>query len=260
MGCVCGTGARVLQDGAVIPSNRSPVTTPLSVGVLAKQSNSSDATARPPSKPPDPKAVILVYFDALGDAEVIRILLKFLNVDYEDKRVTGEEWEKAREIAEFGNCPVLMIDERRLVQTKAILRYVAQKHGLYPALKDLQSIYSLESACDFVDEVKKPLLTLMEKGEKEQLREQYVRSEEQLRMLSQRLVQNKGGRGWFIGSQISLIDICVVQLLWDFFLRPGLKEQHEGQVPDPLKAYMRMFLSLYSHVSGYLATRPASAY
>lgn len=249
-----------MPNQVVVPSSRPLIPATSSIGVLAKQSNSSDTTARPASKLLDPRAVVLVYFDALGEAEVIRLLLKFLNVDYEDKRLRPEDWEKVREVAEFGECPVLLIDEKKLVQTRAILRYLAQKHGLYPALKDLKSIYSLESACDFVEDIKTPLLALMEKGEKEQLNAQYEQSEQQLSLLAQRLVQNKGGKGWFIGSQISLIDICVVQLLWDFFLRPGLKELHENRVPEALKAYLRLFLSLYSHVSGYLTTRPASLY
>lgn len=249
-----------MPDQVVVPASRPVLFQISNASALAKQSNSSDTTARPASKLPDPKAVVLVYFDALGEAEVIRILLKFLNVDYEDKRLRLEDWEKVKEIAEFGQCPVLLMEEKRLVQTRAILRYVAQKHGLYPALKDLTNIYSLESACDFVEEIKAPLLALMEKGEKEHLSQQYERSGEQLRLLALRLVQNKGGKGWFVGSQISLIDICVVQLLWDFFLRPGLKELHESRVPEALKAYLRLFLSLYSHVSGYLTTRPASVY
>ena len=34
----------------------------------------------------------LVYFDAPGRAEVSRFLFALADVEYEDKRVTGEEW------------------------------------------------------------------------------------------------------------------------------------------------------------------------
>ena len=34
----------------------------------------------------------LVYFDAMGKAEVIRMILAFKNVDFEDERLTFDEW------------------------------------------------------------------------------------------------------------------------------------------------------------------------
>lgn len=259
MGCVCGAGVG-LRSAQVIESAQrpSPLRSPLpQPAALAKQSNSSDATAQHSVKQ-DPKAVVLIYYDALGHGEVIRILLKFLSVDFVDRRVTREEWERDCELAEFGKCPVLLMDGKRLVQTRAILRYVAQKHGLYPAMKDFKNIYLVESAWDLVDEIKGPLVRIMEEGDKQKLQEQYAQSDEQLRHLSQRLVQNKGGKGWFVGSQISITDICVVQLLWDFYMRPGV--QQESRVPEPLKAYMQLFLSLYNQVKGYLITRPAAAF
>ena len=36
----------------------------------------------------------LVYFNAQGRAEVSRYLYALADVEYEDKRVTGEEWAK----------------------------------------------------------------------------------------------------------------------------------------------------------------------
>ena len=38
----------------------------------------------------------LVYFDAPGRAEVSRILFALADVEYEDRRVTGEEWAKLK--------------------------------------------------------------------------------------------------------------------------------------------------------------------
>ena len=38
----------------------------------------------------------LVYFDGRGRAEVCRILFALADVEYEDKRIQGADWEKLK--------------------------------------------------------------------------------------------------------------------------------------------------------------------
>ena len=153
---------------------------------------------------------------------------------------------------------MLVIDDKKLVQSRAILRYIAQKHGLYPNPRDLDFIYWTESLCDLVEEMRSSLLEAILQGNKQLLEERYVQVSARLGSLEGRLMRNKGGKGWYIGSQVSLADVVVVEFLWDFYLRPGLKEVHETAVPEKLRGFVKLFLSLYSHVSGYLSTRPRS--
>ena len=40
--------------------------------------------------------VELLYFDGYGRAEIIRIILNYGGVDFEDKRVNGEEWRQIK--------------------------------------------------------------------------------------------------------------------------------------------------------------------
>lgn len=249
MGCVCGTGNKITTLGPVTVPDIKPHRSPFSSSVM---------TAQPSAQEVETASVALYSTEGFGPSESIRFLLKYLNIDFEDRRINAQELARSKQRAEFGDFPMLVIDDKKLVQVKAILRYVAQKHGLYPNVKDLDFIYWIESLCDLVEEMRNALLEDGLRGNKQLLAERYAQVSVRLVCLEGRLVRNKGGKGWYIGSQVSLADVVVVQFLWDFYLRPGLKETHENQVPEKLRNFVRLFLSLYCHVSGYLSTRPHS--
>lgn len=79
----------------------------------------------------------LTYFDGPGRAEPIRIALFLAKISFEDRRLKFPEFAALKEQGEFplGAVPVFEIDGMKLVQTSAILRYVAHVagQGLYPS-------------------------------------------------------------------------------------------------------------------------------
>lgn len=87
----------------------------------------------------------LVYFDLAGKAEAIRLAFKLANVEFEDVRLSFEDFGKykAGEVLEkypftklplpFGQLPVLIIDDEEIIgQSSAIIRYVGKITGHYP--------------------------------------------------------------------------------------------------------------------------------
>jgi prostaglandin-H2 D-isomerase / glutathione transferase len=78
----------------------------------------------------------LTYFDSPGRAEPIRIALFLAKLPFEDRRVKFPEFTALREQGVFplGAVPVLTIDGTPIVQTAALLRYVARLAvpALYP--------------------------------------------------------------------------------------------------------------------------------
>jgi glutathione S-transferase len=72
----------------------------------------------------------LTYFDIRGRAECIRLLLEEVAVAYEDRQITNAEWQQLKPRTPFGQVPLLRIGNIELVQTQAILRYLARAHGL----------------------------------------------------------------------------------------------------------------------------------
>ncbi len=92
----------------------------------------------------------LTYFDAPGRAEPIRVALVLAKLPFEDRRLKFSEFAALREQGAFplGAVPVLAVDGRPMVQTSAILRYVAHlgQTDLYP--KDPFAAFVVDSALE----------------------------------------------------------------------------------------------------------------
>lgn len=75
----------------------------------------------------------LTYFDFDGGrGEPVRIAFHHGGIEFEDDRISFEEFMKTRESARFNSVPTMEIDGKTLTQTNAMLRYVGKKVGLYP--------------------------------------------------------------------------------------------------------------------------------
>lgn len=78
----------------------------------------------------------LYYFDVYGRAEPIRMLLNHAKVEFEDIRLTEEDFAKLKREGtvpmEFGQVPVLEYEGKHYCQTQAIIRALGKFHGYYP--------------------------------------------------------------------------------------------------------------------------------
>ena len=83
--------------------------------------------------------VVLTYFDGRGKMESIRWLLAAADVEFEEVFLkTREQYEKLLSDGDlmFQQVPLVEIDGMKLIQTKAILKYIAEKYNLHG--KDLK--------------------------------------------------------------------------------------------------------------------------
>jgi len=78
----------------------------------------------------DEPTLRLTYFGFRGLGEPIRLMLHDLAVPFEDHRVTDAEWDALKPQLPFRQMPRLEDGDVTLVQSQAILRYLARKHGL----------------------------------------------------------------------------------------------------------------------------------
>uniref|UniRef100_A0A3P9A8H7 glutathione transferase n=1 Tax=Esox lucius TaxID=8010 RepID=A0A3P9A8H7_ESOLU len=88
----------------------------------------------------------LAYWDIRGLAQPIRLLLEYTGTKYEEKFYTCGEapnydkscWfdEKKKLEMDFPNLPHLVDGDRKIVQSNAIMRYIARKHNLCGETED----------------------------------------------------------------------------------------------------------------------------
>lgn len=82
----------------------------------------------------------LYYFDLAGKAEGIRLACEYSGFEFEDIRLTRDQFAemKANGQLQFGQVPALEVREGvLLVQSAAILRFIGKKTGLYPVDHEL---------------------------------------------------------------------------------------------------------------------------
>ncbi len=87
----------------------------------------------------------LTYFDFDGGrGEPIRIALHAAGIEFEDDRISFEQFGEMRNDLRFRSVPVLEIDGVVVTQSNALSRYVGKMAGLYPD-DDLQALYCDEA-------------------------------------------------------------------------------------------------------------------
>eukprot|EP00463_Aulacantha_scolymantha_P002653 TRINITY_DN33_c0_g1_i11.p1 TRINITY_DN33_c0_g1~~TRINITY_DN33_c0_g1_i11.p1 ORF type:complete len:148 (+),score=24.74 TRINITY_DN33_c0_g1_i11:364-807(+) len=101
------------------------------------------------------KGMELVYFDAQGRAETIRIALHFAGIEFRDVRLDRETFGKMKKngLFPFGQVPALFNNGQAISQSKSILRYVGKmgESGLYPS--DVTVAAQVDALVDLVDDV-----------------------------------------------------------------------------------------------------------
>ncbi|XP_017777598.1 PREDICTED: glutathione S-transferase-like [Nicrophorus vespilloides] len=100
----------------------------------------------------------LIYFNARGRAEHIRFIFAYAGIEYQDERIPREKWPELKKRMPFGIVPVLEIDGRRVDQSNAIARYLANKYGL--AGKDEWEAMQCDALVDALGDLKQVLWQL----------------------------------------------------------------------------------------------------
>ncbi|HTR63398.1 MAG TPA: glutathione S-transferase family protein [Candidatus Binataceae bacterium] len=78
--------------------------------------------------------------------EVIRLIFEELGIEYQERHVIGDDWQALKPKTPFGGLPIYQEGDLVLVQSRAIFRYLARKHGLYGSTEADQA------QCDIVAE------------------------------------------------------------------------------------------------------------
>lgn len=169
---------------------------------------------------------VLHYFDGRGRMEPIRWLLAAAGVEFEEKFLkTRDDLARLRSDGSlmFQQVPMVEIDGMKLVQTKAILNYIASKYNLYG--KDMKERAIIDMYTEGVADLEIMILYYPhmppEDKEaslakiKEQARNRYFPAYEK--------VLKSHGQDYLVGNRLSRADIALVELLYHVEeLDPGI--------------------------------------
>ncbi|XP_056629359.1 glutathione S-transferase Mu 3-like [Triplophysa dalaica] len=159
----------------------------------------------------------LAYWDIRGLAQPIRLLLEYTGSKYEEKLYScgeGPNYDKSCWIDEknkigmdFPNLPYLVDGDKKIVQSNAIMRYIARKHNLCGETEeekvrvDILENQAMDFRNDFVQ---------LCYGDFDKNKTCYAKAlPGKLKQMSDFL----GRRDWFAGDKITFVDFVMYELL-----------------------------------------------
>lgn len=152
----------------------------------------------------------IIYFFLRGRAEAIRTLLVEQGVEYEEQDVMPmEKWlNEWKPKMAFGQCPMLIDGDVELVQSNAILRYLARKYDLYGSTN--QEAARVDMINDGVEDLRGAYTVLIYQNYEEG-KDAYVKAlPDKLRPFENLL---KDTKGYILGEKMTFADYNLFDLL-----------------------------------------------
>merc|ERR1712018_760574 len=162
-----------------------------------------------------PNKIKLTYFNVRGRAEVSRLMLAHKGVDYEDCRITGEQWKELKPKTPFGGMPLLEYNGLELAQSKAVARFLARELNLAGKTRweEAQVDMVVDCIADlFADQVK----MFFEKDEKRKA-EWMERMQKEIvptAMANLEAILAKNGGKHVVGNDVTWADFEVANFFW----------------------------------------------
>jgi len=150
----------------------------------------------------------LTYFNFDGGrGEPVRIALHAAGIEFEDERLSFEQFGEMRHGTPFNALPVLNIDGADVTQTNSLLRYVGKMAGLYPT-DNLQALYCDEVMSAFEDVNHHVGRTLFLQGDELRLaREKLVDGWLTIFVKGLDKLLVRGGGKYFADNQLTVADL-----------------------------------------------------
>ncbi|XP_045451695.1 glutathione S-transferase 2-like [Melitaea cinxia] len=202
-----------------------------------------------------PKVVFYYFpFKALGESA--RLLLTYGGQEFDDRRISMEEWPAIKPSMPFGQMPVLEIDGKQYAQSLAISRYLGRKYGLNG--KDIEEAFEIDQNVDFLNDIREKAATVQYEADKvlkEKKHEDYSKNvyPAMLDKLDEIIKKNNG-------------HIAAGKLTWADFVFAGLFDYLKSmlRIPDLEKkypSYQQVIDNVYAipKIAAYKEKAPKSA-
>ena len=196
----------------------------------------------------------LYYFPAKGRAETSRFIFKQAGVDFEDVRISGEEWAKFKPKTPYGSMPVLEVDGKLLGGSRSIQRYLGEELGL--AGSNAWENAELDSIVDVCGDLSQCMVKVhFEKDEARKAELGKKLAEEDLPKYLGILEKLVSSDGWIFGSKVTYADFVVHNVL-DFV------KMSPGNVLDNFPALKKNYEAVEAlpNIAKWLKERPESKF
>jgi len=166
----------------------------------------------------------LTYFDLPGRAEPIRIALTAAGVDFEDVRLTFEEWPKLKSSTPVGNLPMLEVDGVKMGQSIAILNYAGKLAKIYPLDDHLLALQIDEIVLHVIDMVSEKIQVMFAPVKDKKARAKKFVEESFPSWFSkiEKLLLSRGQKDFCVGTSLTIADLS----LWSLVTQMGSNGLH----------------------------------
>ncbi|KAF7474738.1 glutathione S-transferase A1 [Marmota monax] len=160
---------------------------------------------------------VLHYFDSRGRMECIRWLLAAAGVEFEEKLIESpEDLDKLKNDGSlmFQQVPMVEIDGMKLVQTRAILNYIATKHNLYG--KDMKERVLIDMYTEGMADLNEMIMLLpLCPADQKDAKIALIKDRTKNRYLPVfEKVLKSHGQDYLVGNKLSRADIHLTELLY----------------------------------------------
>ncbi|WKY07934.1 hypothetical protein Q1695_007435 [Nippostrongylus brasiliensis] len=202
----------------------------------------------------------LTYFNGRGLAEAARQLFILADQEYEDVRLTREEFAALKPNLPFGQVPVLEIDGHEIAQSKTICRYLANIFGF--AGKDAVESAIIDSLADQwtdFDYETRPWLFITlgyTDGDAEKLKKEILLpARDKFLGFITKFLKTNADSGYLVGDKITWIDVWLAESTSDLLDRAP--EYLDG-FPE-VEAHMKK-IQQEPKIKEWLARRPITSF
>lgn len=186
-------------------------------------------------------SIKLTYFDMKGRAESVRLAFTIGDVEFEDERIAGPEFQERREKGTFPfkSLPAMTVDGETYAESDGLLRYAGKLSGLYPECA------KAAMKVDMVVSVLETIISSLFKSNTSEARSAFVNETIPRYVGAINDMYKKSDGPYLIGDKLSIADLKVYCTLIPLNDAKTLDHVPAGTIEE-YKALMKMFETLTS--------------
>ncbi|KAK7094788.1 glutathione S-transferase 1-like [Littorina saxatilis] len=194
------------------------------------------------------------YFDFRGRGEIVRLVLALAGQDFEDVRLSREEWAaKYKSAAPFGQMPYVEYKGKKYGQSKAISAFFANEFGLYgksnlDRLRIDEVVFLVE---DLFMIIVKAFLEQDDTKKAELVKKAVDDEFPKFCGFFCRLLRENSPKGVFVGREVTLADLCVHDLMYTILKT----HQYDAAAKYPELQALKEKVEAHPRLQTYLANR-----